>query len=87
MTTSTTAASASIAGMGTGSTVSCTLGGTCNNMTSNLPSVAGPFSNVTGCSAGDTYLVYQTTSGTASYSRVAPKCPLIGNRVTRSQVR
>jgi len=87
MTTSTTQSSASIAGIGTGSTVSCTLGGTCNNMPSNLPSVAGPFSNVSGCSAGDTYLIYQTTSGTASYSRVAPKCPLIGNRVTRFQVR
>jgi hypothetical protein len=31
--------------------------------------------------------VYQTTSGTASYYRVAPKCPLIGSRTTRSQVR
>jgi type IV pilus assembly protein PilY1 len=89
MTTSTTMASASIAGMGTGSTVSCTLSGACNNIPSSVAgtSVAGPFSNVTGCSAGDTYLIYQTTSGTASYSRVAPKCPLIGNRVTRSQVR
>jgi len=87
MTTSTTQASASIAGLGTGSTVSCTLSGTCTNIPNNVPSVAGPFSNVTGCSAGDTYLIYQTTSGTASYSRVAPKCPLVGNRVTRFQVR
>src|SRR5579859_1673617 len=87
MTTSTTASSTSIAGTGTGSTVSCTLGGTCNNLPSTLVTLPGPFANVTGCSAGDTYLVYQTTSGTASYYRVAPKCPLIGNRVTRSQLR
>jgi type IV pilus assembly protein PilY1 len=87
MTTSTTASSTSIAGTGTGSTVSCTLGGTCNNLPSSLVTLPGPFAGVTGCSAGDTYLVYQTTSGTASYYRVAPKCPLIGSRVTRSQVR
>ncbi len=88
MTTSTTSSSASIAGLGTGSTVSCTLGGTnCNNLPSSLVTVPGPFSSVTGCSAGDTYLVYQTTSGTASYSRVAPKCPLTGNRATRTQLR
>jgi type IV pilus assembly protein PilY1 len=87
MTTSTTASSTSIAGTGTGSTVSCTLGGTCNNLPSSLVTLPGPFAGVTGCSAGDTYLVYQTTSGTASYYRVAPKCPLKGSRVTRSQVR
>jgi type IV pilus assembly protein PilY1 len=87
MTTSTTASSASIAGTGTGSTVSCTLGGNCNNLPSSLVTLPGPFASVTGCSAGDTYLIYQTTSGTASYYRVAPKCPLKGNRVTRSQVR
>jgi len=87
MTTSTTASSTSIAGTGTGSTISCTLGGNCNNLPSSLVTLPGPFAGVTGCSAGDTYLVYQTTSGTAAYYRVAPKCPLIGNRVTRSQVR
>jgi hypothetical protein len=63
------------------------LGGTCNNLPSGLTTLPGPFAGVTGCSAGDTYLVYQTTSGTAAYYRVAPKCPLKGNRVTRSQVR
>jgi type IV pilus assembly protein PilY1 len=87
MTTSTTTASASIAGIGTGSTVSCTLGGVCNNLPTSLTTVPGPFSAVTGCSAGDTYLVYQTSSGNASYYRIAPKCPLTGGRVTRSQVR
>jgi type IV pilus assembly protein PilY1 len=87
MTTSTNSSSASIAGMGTGSTVSCTLAGQCTNLPGNLVTTPSPFAGVTGCSAGDTYLVYQTTSGTASYYRVAPKCPLTGNRVTRSQVR
>jgi len=88
MTTSTTSSSASITGVGTGSTVSCTLGGTtCTNLPSNLVTQPGPFASVTGCSSGDTYLVFQTTSGTASYIRVAPKCPLIGGRATRTQLR
>jgi type IV pilus assembly protein PilY1 len=87
MTTSTNTASSGITGGGTGSTVSCTLGGVCNTLPTNLSTVPGPFASVTGCSAGNTYLVYQTTSGTASYVRVAPKCPLIGNRATRTQLR
>ena len=52
------------------------------------PSIyANPFSNVAGCSVNQTYLVYQTSSGTGNSTRVAPSCPLSGNRVTWSQRR
>jgi type IV pilus assembly protein PilY1 len=87
MTTSTTASSASIGSTGTGTSVSCTLTGTCTNMPTNLVTQPSPFANVTGCSAGNTYLVYQTTSGNAGFTSVTPKCPLTGSRLTRSQVR
>lgn len=87
MVTSTTQSSSSISSGGTGSSISCSLGGTCNNMPGSLVMTASPFANVTGCTAGNTYLVYQTTSGNVGYGGIAPKCPLIGSRVTRSQVR
>jgi len=56
-------------------------------MPTNLVTQPSPFANVTGCSAGNTYLVYQTTSGNAGFTSVTPKCPLTGSRLTRSQVR
>ncbi len=87
MTTSTTTASSGINTAGTGSTVSCTLGGACNTLPSNLVTYPGPFASVSGCSAGDTYLVYQTTTAGAQATRVAPNCPLTGSRTTRTQVR
>jgi type IV pilus assembly protein PilY1 len=89
VTTSTTTASANIAGTGNGSTVSCTLGGACNNFPSALTgsSLASPFWGVTGCSAGNTYLVYQTATGSAGNNQMGTKCPLTGNRATRYQVR
>jgi type IV pilus assembly protein PilY1 len=87
VTTSTTASSASLAAGGAGVTTTCLLSGNCLNFPGNISSMPGPFANVTGCSAGNTYLVYQTTSGNASYYRVAPQCPLIGSRTTRTQVR
>ena len=87
-TSNTTASSGLSAGSGVGVTVTCALNGNCLNFPSTVTSsIPGPFGNVTGCSAGNTFLVYQTTSGTASYYRVAPKCPLIGSRSTRTQVR
>jgi type IV pilus assembly protein PilY1 len=88
VTTSTNTSSANLgAAGGAGVTTTCLLSGNCLNFPSNINSVPGPFATVTGCAAGNTYLVYQTTSGTASYYRVAPKCPLIGSRTTRTQVR
>jgi type IV pilus assembly protein PilY1 len=90
VTTSTTTASANIAGTGNGSTVSCTLGGACSNFPSAVTSasmIASPFWNVTGCSAGNTYLAYQTTTGSAGNTQLGVKCPLVGNRATRYQVR
>ena len=87
MTTSTTAASSAITSSGTGSSVSCTLGGACNNIPTTLTTYLGPFSSVSGCSAGDTYLVYQTTTAGAQATRVAPNCPLTGSRTTRTQIR
>lgn len=75
VTTSTTTASANIstASSGTNATGSSVY--------------ANPFSSVTGCALVDTYLVYQTTSGSGSYTRIAPSCPLSGKRVTWSQKR
>jgi type IV pilus assembly protein PilY1 len=87
MTTSTTASSASIGSTGTGTSVSCTLSGTCSNMPTNLVTSPSPFAGVAGCSGGNTFLVYQTTSGNAGFTSVTPKCPLTGSRLTRSQVR
>jgi type IV pilus assembly protein PilY1 len=89
VTTSTTTASANIAGTGNGSTISCAVGGACNNFPSALAgtSIPSPFWGVTGCSAGNTYLLYQTTSGTAGNTQLSLKCPLVGNRATRYQVR
>jgi hypothetical protein len=46
-----------------------------------------PFASVTGCSSGDTYLVYTTTSAGMAATRVAPNCPLTGARTTRSVFR
>jgi type IV pilus assembly protein PilY1 len=87
MTTSTTAASSAITTSGTGNSVSCTLGGACNSLPTSLVMYPGPFSSVSGCSAGDSYLVYQTTTAGAQATRVTPNCPLVGSRTTRSQIR
>jgi len=90
MTTSTNAASSSITSAGTGSSTSCPLGGgACTNLNSvgNLVMYPSPFASVTGCSAGDTYLVSTTTSAGVVAQRVAPNCPLTGSRTTRSVFR
>jgi len=90
MSTSTTTASSSIMSAGTGSSTSCPLGGgACTNLNSisGLVTYPSPFASVTGCSAGDTYLVYATTSAGIAASRVAPNCPLTGSRTTRSVFR
>jgi type IV pilus assembly protein PilY1 len=94
MTTSTTASSSSISSSGTGSSTSCTLGGTCNTLPTSLTTTPSPFSGVAGCSAGPggisstkTWLVYQTTSGSAGSAQTAVMCPLSGHRVTRTHVR
>jgi len=90
MSTSTNMASTSITASGTGSSTSCPLGGAaCTNLDSisNLVMYPSPFANVTGCAAGNTYLVYTTTSAGIAASRVAPNCPLTGSRTTRSVFR
>ncbi len=89
MSTSTNTASSSITSSGTGSSTSCSLGGSCTNLNSisGLVMYPSPFANVTGCAAGDTYLVYTTTSAGISAQRVAPNCPLTGSRTTRTVFR
>jgi Tfp pilus tip-associated adhesin PilY1 len=90
MSTSTNTASSNITSAGTGSSTSCPLGaGACTNLNSisGLIMYPSPFASVTGCAAGDTYLVYTTTSAGVAASRVAPGCPLTGSRTTRSVFR
>ena len=90
MSTATNAASSSILSAGTGSSTSCPLGGgACTNLNSisGLVMYPSPFASVTGCAAGDTYLVYTTTSAGISATRIAPRCPLAGSRTTRSVFR
>ena len=90
MSTSTNTASSNITAAGTGSSTSCPLGGgACTNLNSvsGLVTYPSPFASVTGCSAGDTYLVYTTTSAGVAAAHVAPNCPLTGSRTTRSVFR
>jgi type IV pilus assembly protein PilY1 len=90
MSTATNAASSSILSAGTGNSTSCPLGGgACTNLNSisGLVMYPSPFASVTGCAAGDTYLVYTTTSAGISATRIAPRCPLAGSRTTRSVFR
>jgi hypothetical protein len=63
-----------------GAPIQC-IGAACPTQYSN------PFSSVAGCSILETYLVYQTTTGTGGSKRVAPACPLTGQRVSWSQKR
>jgi type IV pilus assembly protein PilY1 len=90
MTTATNQASGTINAAGTGSSTSCPLGGgACTNLNSvsGLVMYPSPFANVTGCASGDTYLVYTTTSAGVAATRIAPSCPLTGQRTTRSVFR
>jgi type IV pilus assembly protein PilY1 len=64
-----------------------TSGLTCTGANCASPVYASPFAGVAGCALGNTFLVYQTTAGTGATTRIAPNCPLTGNRVTWSQKR
>ena len=90
MSTATNQASGTINSAGTGSSTSCPLGsGACTNLNSvsGLVMYPSPFANVTGCASGETYLVYTTTSAGIAATRIAPSCPLTGQRTTRSVFR
>jgi type IV pilus assembly protein PilY1 len=89
MTTATNQASGTILASGTSSSTSCPLGsGACTNLNSTgLTMYPSPFASVTGCASGDTYLVYTTTSAGIASARIAPSCPLTGQRTTRSVFR
>jgi type IV pilus assembly protein PilY1 len=70
-----------------GTTTTTTSGSTSAGSSVTTPANANPFSNAAGCSVGNTYLVYQTTTGTGSATRIAPSCPLSGYRTSWSQRR